>query len=137
MFTSSAFQRKLTDQVIVLNPALTLDEYNSELLHYPVAFPTSPGPGTFPSPGLYPETGVAPIWGRLEQTAAVEVTNNRDTQISDWLLFLMPDVVISGLSRVVRVSDRVVFEVVGPPSILTRPLTGPHHIEARLVHFSG
>lgn len=73
---------------------------------------------------------------RMQQTAGTEVTKDRDTQVSDWLLFLNPDVPITGDSRVLF--NGQTFEVLGPPAIPTTPRTvGPHHIEARLRHVSG
>ena len=73
---------------------------------------------------------------RMQQTTGVEVTRDRDTQVSDWLLFLNPDAVISGDSRVVF--NGSTFEVLGPPYVVSTPRTvGPHHIEARLRHVTG
>lgn len=67
---------------------------------------------------------------RIEQTESTEVTIGEATVISDWRIFLEPDVVISNASRVVDSAGRT-FEVVGAPNIQRTP-RGPHHIEARL-----
>jgi hypothetical protein len=109
----------LTEDVAVLAPSRTQNAYNDEELGYPD-----------------PES-VTPVKARLEQTAGQEVTSGRDTQISDWLLFLLPDVTITGDCRVMRLRDGVTFEVVGPPNLITHPRSGPHHIEARLVTYRG
>jgi hypothetical protein len=111
------FARMLGDRVAVLNPTRTTDEYNSETLEYP------------------DPADVALINARLEQTAATEIHSGRDTQLSDWLLYAMPDAPLSGDSRVF--CNGITYEVVGPPAIVTRPTTGPHHIEARLVTYVG
>lgn len=67
--------------------------------------------------------------GYLEQTTAVEVTTDRDTQKADWLLVLPEGAVIDGTDRVQV--DGQVFEVVGPPARVHTP-RGEHHVEARL-----
>lgn len=68
--------------------------------------------------------------GRLEQRSAQEVTDGRDTFVSDWVLYLFPDAAINGRDRVVDGNGRT-FEVVGPP-IVQRSPRGPHHIQANL-----
>jgi head-tail adaptor len=67
--------------------------------------------------------------GRLEQRSAQEVTDGRDTFVSDWVLYLLPDAVINGRDRVE--ADGNTFEVVGAP-IVQRSPRGPHHIQASL-----
>lgn len=111
------FTRMLGDRVVVLNPTRGTDAYNSETLEYP------------------DPTSVQAIPGRLEQTASTEIHSGRDTQLSDWLLYAMPDAPLTGDSRVL--CNGITYEVVGPPAIVTRPSTGPHHIEARLVTYVG
>ncbi len=70
---------------------------------------------------------------RLEQTASTEITQDRATYISDWLLFLPPRSDIHAGDQIK--ADGAVFEVLGPPNILRTP-SGAHHIEARLRHVS-
>lgn len=74
------------------------------------------------------ESGVWPA--RFEQTDGREVTDDRDTQVSDWRVFLPPDVEIGGRDRVVDEHGRT-FEVVGPPARQSTP-AGPHHVVANL-----
>ena len=70
-----------------------------------------------------------PSPGRLEQTAATEISIGRDTLISDWQLTLPIEAVITGACRVEAAEG--VFEVVGTPARLdSSPRTA--HIEARL-----
>ena len=68
---------------------------------------------------------------RLEQTDGTEVTVNRNTQTSNWNLFLLPEADIKSGDQVVV--DATTFEVAGPPAKQQTP-RGAHHIEARLVH---
>ena len=68
---------------------------------------------------------------RLEQTGGEEMTTQRNVQIGDWRLFLLPDVAIGGRDRVE--ADGETFEVVGPPVVQRAP-RGAHHIEANLQH---
>lgn len=117
-YTSPSFQRLLTDELVILNPTSGQDAYGNEEFGYP-------DPST-----------VTPTKGRLEQTGSSENVNDRDTQIGQWLLYLLPSNTITGDSRVVRLSDGAVLDVVGPPNPLTRPRTGVHHLEVRLVLFS-
>lgn len=107
---------RLLGDVVTVYPASTgTDEYGNTVLTY--------GSGTD-----YP--------ARMEQTTGTEVTQDRDTQVADWVLFLNPDAVITGDSRVVF--NGSTFEVLGPPSTPTTPRTvGAHHIEARLRHVTG
>lgn len=119
MAADVTFRRLLTDEVVVLTPTRSPDAYGDEALGYPDADSSQAVPAL------------------LQQTAAQEVTTGRDTQVSDWLLFLLPEVSITGDSRVFRISDGVTFEVLGPPNVLTHPRKGPHHIEARLRTFQG
>jgi hypothetical protein len=70
---------------------------------------------------------------RLEQVTGTEVTVNRSTQISNWVLYLPPDADVKA-SDTVKVSDTT-YEVVGPPIAHKTPLTTTH-IEAHLIHVS-
>lgn len=119
MPASPTLRRLLAEHVAILAPTKTTGTYGDDSLTYPEPDEVEPTPA------------------RLEQTAGTEVSTGRDTQISDWLLYLPPDVEISGDSRVVRLSDGRTFEVLGPPNVLVHPRTGPHHIEARLVTYEG
>lgn len=73
-----------------------------------------------------------PAW--LEQTAGDERTEDRDTQLADWLLVLPVGAVIDGNDRV-QVEGKT-FEVVGPPARVHTP-RGEHHVEARLRSVDG
>jgi hypothetical protein len=66
---------------------------------------------------------------RLEQTAATEVTVDRDTLVSDWLLFSAADSAIEGHKRVEARGST--FEVVGKPALFY-DRSSPHHYETRL-----
>lgn len=75
-------------------------------------------------------TATANVPARVEQTDSVEVSIGEATVVSDWKIFLLPDVTIANTSRVVDQTGRT-FEVVGAPEIHRTP-AGAHHIEARL-----
>lgn len=66
---------------------------------------------------------------RLEQTDATEILVGRDTDVSNWLLFLPPDAVITPADQVVV--DAVTYQVVGEPDPV-HGLNGVHHFEVRL-----
>jgi hypothetical protein len=70
--------------------------------------------------------------GRLEQRSAQEVTDGRDTMVSDWVLYLPPDATVVGRDRVVDMYGRT-FEVVGPP-IMQRSPRAAHHLQVNLRH---
>ncbi len=72
---------------------------------------------------------------RLEQRRGEERTNDRDTQLSDWALYLSPDVVTSGRDRWVDAYGRT-FEQVGPANMRSTP-TGPGYVEVSLRHVEG
>jgi hypothetical protein len=74
--------------------------------------------------------------GFFQQRDAVELTRDRDTQVSDWLLFLAADEVVSGRDRVGDQYGRV-FEVVGTPNRPISPAHGPSHVEVSLRHVDG
>lgn len=63
-----------------------------------------------------------------------EETQDRDTQIEDWLLILPANTPITGRDRVEH--DGNTFEVIGPPAIRRSP-RGVHHVEARIRHIEG
>ncbi len=62
---------------------------------------------------------VAVYPARLEQTASTEITQDRATYISDWLLFLPPRADIHAGDQVT--AEGAVFEVLGPPNVLRTP----------------
>lgn len=108
----------LTQDVTVLAPAAgPLDRYNNPTRDWENAAETTHK-------------------GRLEQTASTEVTLGRDTVVSDWLLFLPPEAVITPYDRVVVDGRTGEFEVVGLPDIEHTP-RGPHHLEVRLAAVTG
>lgn len=72
------------------------------------------------------------VKGRLEQRSSVELTQDRQTVISDWVLFLFPDVVVDEQDRFVDAYGRT-FEVVGAPAMRSAP-RGSHHLEVSLRH---
>lgn len=82
--------------------------------------------------------------GELQQSSSSEQTVNRDTAISDWLLWLPPDAVIDSDSQV-RVDGQVgpdgvqvVFEVVGAPESVWHPWARRvDHIYARVKVVTG
>lgn len=105
----------LTQTVTIIVPGITIDTYENPVLDWPGATRTD-------------------VLGRLEQASSVEVTLQRDTVVSDWLLFLHPDVSINPLDRVE--ADGRVFEVVGAPAPAQAPW-GVHHLEVRLRYLEG
>lgn len=68
--------------------------------------------------------------GRLEQTAVTDVVRGGDVVLSDYRLFLEPDVAIDTLDLVVV--DDVTYEVASPPMIERGP-SGPHHQIIQLI----
>lgn len=70
------------------------------------------------------------VLGKLEQRSAQEVTSGRDTLISDFVLYLFPDVVVTAYDRVVDRFGRT-FEVVGTPNMQSRP-GSDHHLVVNL-----
>jgi len=68
--------------------------------------------------------------GRLEQTAVTDAIRDGDMVLSDWELYLLPDVAIDTLDLVVV--DAVTYEVAAPPVVARSP-RGPHHLVVRLI----
>ena len=58
--------------------------------------------------------------GRFEQRTGAERTTDRETVISDWVLYLHPDTVVTSRSRVGDAYGRL-FEVTGPPAMQSAP----------------
>lgn len=74
--------------------------------------------------------------GELQQSSSTEQTVNRDTAVSDWLLWLPPDAVIDSDSQVQV--DGQVFEVVGAPESVWHPWRREvDHIQARVKVVTG
>lgn len=76
--------------------------------------------------------GAAVVYkGYLEHTTSQEITEDRDTFVSDWLVVLPVTAAINGKDRV-QEGGRT-FEVVGKPEQVFNPRVGAvSHIEARL-----
>lgn len=69
--------------------------------------------------------------GYLEHTSSQEITDDRDTRVSDWLVVLPATAALTALDRV-QEGGRT-FEVVGAPERVYNPRTGvTSHVEARL-----
>lgn len=104
-----SYERLLTETVTVLHtePSGT-DAYGNEV----------PGPVTM---ATYP--------ARLEQRGTTELTADRATVTSTWLLFLPDSAEVTAHDRVEV--DGEPFEVVGRPARRTTP-RGLHHLEAEL-----
>lgn len=68
--------------------------------------------------------------GRLEQTPVTDAIRDGDVVLSDWELFLLPDVAIDTLDLVVV--DGATYEVAAPPVVARTP-RGPHHLVVRLI----
>ena len=63
---------------------------------------------------------VATEKGRFEQRSGEERSTDRETVISDWVLYLHPDTAVTASSRVSDAYGRT-FEVVGPPAMNAAP----------------
>lgn len=101
------------------------------LLTEPVTVQTASDAAVDPSGDVVTSFSAGTVYlGRLEQRAAQEVTDGRDTFVSDWVLYLHPDVVVNGRDRVVDGFGRT-FEVVGAPDMERTP-RGPHHLVVNL-----
>jgi hypothetical protein len=75
-------------------------------------------------------TSTVGINGYVEQTDAQEVTVDRETYQTDWLVVLPAGTPVDGSDRIVH-GDRT-FEVVGRPHEVWNPRTrSVHHIKAR------
>lgn len=73
--------------------------------------------------------------GRFEQRSAEERSVDRTTVISDWVLYLHPNTKVTATSRVSDEYGRI-FEVVGPPAMLSTP-TRNKMVEASLRFVEG
>jgi hypothetical protein len=79
-------------------------------------------------------TSVGTFACRLEQRSAQEVTRDRQTVVSDWVLFLHPTTVLSERDRVTDAFGRT-FEVVA--SAMRSAPGRDVFVEASLVHVDG
>jgi hypothetical protein len=105
------------------------------LLTQPVSVISAGAPTTDPYGNEIPSDGTATTYfGRLEQTAATEVTRDRDAVTSDWVLYLPPHATVSAYDHVVARGSR--FEVLGSPDVLQTP-RGAHHLAVRLQYLEG
>lgn len=107
----------------LLNQPLTIqrqgpvgtDEYNNEVVGTTSTFATT---------------------GYVEQTEAKEVTVDRETYTTDWLVVLFPDVAIDGSDHIAFGTQT--FLVVGSPHTVWNPRTRVfHHIECNCVEITG
>ncbi len=80
-------------------------------------------------------TAGAPILGRWEQRSSTERTQDRQTVVSDWVLYLGPGVVVGVTDRWSDQYGRV-FEVVGAPDRPSSP-TRAVYVEVSLRHVEG
>lgn len=71
----------------------------------------------------------AAVKGWVSQRSRLEDHDQREAQVSEWVLFLHPDATISGLNRVRW--GGITFEVEGPPNPTWSP-RGLHHYEVPL-----
>lgn len=111
-----SFAALLTQTVTIIEPGTSTDTYGNEVADWGAGATTTTGPGL------------------IQQTDATEVTVDRDTVVSNLMLFLPPDRTITALCRATE-GERT-FEVIGEPDLLRTP-RGPHHVEARLRHVAG
>lgn len=72
---------------------------------------------------------------RIEPVEERELTAGRDTRISEFRMFLLPNVTVDALSRV-RDSANKIYEVIGAPGVYRTP-RGAHHQELRLRFIEG
>lgn len=74
--------------------------------------------------------------GYVEQTKATEITVDRETYVTDWLVFLLADVVVDASDRILYGSSTL--QVVGSPHRVWNPRTRrTDHVEARCVEVTG
>lgn len=69
------------------------------------------------------------VKGWVSQRSQLEDHDQREAQVSDWVLFLHPDATISGANRVRW--EGITFEVEGPVNPAWSP-RGVHHLEVPL-----
>lgn len=77
---------------------------------------------------------LAGVFGLVQPTESTEVTVDRNTVVSNWLLFLPVSASIDARARVT--DGTTTWEVAGQPAVIRTP-RGPHHIECRLVSIEG
>lgn len=75
-------------------------------------------------------------FGYVEQTAAAEITVDRQTYTSDWLVILPAGVTVGARDRIV--SGDITLEVIGPPAEAWNAIAGAvDHIECRCRYVTG
>lgn len=113
-----SFAKLLIEPVLLIPPTTSVDQYGNQVRSHDAA------------------SGVSSrAW--LTQTVASEDQTNRDSQSQDWYGYLLPDAPIAGDWQVQRLSDGVIFEVVGPPKPGRSPNTAHRHIRVALRYVTG
>ncbi len=110
------FNAALTQDVVITIPGLTTDAYNNQIPDW------GAGATTVTEKGL------------LQQSSSAEDTDDRDTVVTGWELFLTAATAAVATARVVVDGRR--FEVDGIPDVM-RVSKGPHHVQAKLVSIDG
>lgn len=100
----------LVHDVTILTPSTDTDRYNDAVKDW----------------GDATETGVK---GWVSQRTQTEDHDQREAQVSGWILYLHPDASITGKDRIVW--EGITFEVDGPPNPAWTP-RGEHHLEVPL-----
>ena len=100
----------LVHDVTILTPATTTNRYNDAEKDWDNATETT-------------------VKGWVSQRSQIEDREQREAQVSDWILYLHPDETITGLDRVVW--SGITFEVDGPANPAWSP-RGQHHLEVPL-----
>lgn len=120
--------------VVPSPPAVPAPSHLARLLTQPLAIhhrgPTEPPTTDKYGNEITVETDTVLVNGYVEQTEAQEMTVDRQTYMSDWLVVLPAEAVISGRDWVSH-GDRT-LEIIGSPAKPWNPRTrSVHHIEAR------
>lgn len=71
----------------------------------------------------------------VQQASASEDDVDRETRVTEYTVFLEPDVTISAKDRVI-LAGGTQCEVIGDPDVVADGI-GPHHIEARIRSVEG
>jgi head-tail adaptor len=106
-----SFAGQLTQTVTLVAPGSKTDVYNNTV-------PDWQNTTQVDEPGLIQQA-----------SGSTEDQVDRDTVVTDYVLFLLPTSVITSAHRAIE-GGRT-FEVIGQPDLLRRR-QGPHHIEAHL-----
>lgn len=73
--------------------------------------------------------------GLIQQTQSTEISVGRDTVVSDLVVLLPVDSVVTAYSRII--SGGITYEVVGVPAVYDTGSPGLRHTEAHLVTAAG